>query len=698
MKLKEIMKTDFPALSPGNTVRYAAELLLSRGANSAPVVENGDTLVGIITDSHIKRVVRDGLDSGTLVSELMNRNVFMKGPDDSIEDLLDYEHGQVPIVDRGRLVGIVTRVGYARATAESHMKLSRELDAIINSSTIMVLSIDNRENISIINRAAEKFFGVSSRDITGKHVSAVPHCIGLVNILRTGSVEALHKENINDSIFITGSFPIRNNKEVIGAVSFYQDISELEKMTSELKKIRELNKDLDAIIESSYDGIFVTDGDANVLRINKSYAMMTGYNTVDFIGRNMRDLVKDGTYSESVTLLVLEKNAPASLIQETSTDKTLLVLGNPVFDDDGKVIRVVTTVRDLTELHHLNEEIEKSQTMSQFYKKELNSLRLQCTTQKNMVVNSPKMRDFMDMVMRLAQVDSTILITGESGTGKELVAESIHEYSSRSEKPLIKVNCGAIPEDLLESELFGYETGAFTGARKGGRPGFFEMADQGVIFLDEIAELPMKLQAKFLRVLQFKEVNRIGGGKTRKVNVRIVAATNKNLYEMVLKKQFRDDLYYRLNVVPVHIPPLRERKDDIPHMVAHFIQMFNRSYSMNRHISPEVVDILIDYEWPGNIRELKNLIERLVVISSGDVITRDDLPVHIGRTLDIPGKGVSVSRLMPMKDAVESVERQLLEMVYGAKSTTRQMAEVLKIDASTIVRKAAKYGVSSNRQ
>jgi TyrR family helix-turn-helix protein len=303
------------------------------------------------------------------------------------------------------------------------------------------------------------------------------------------------------------------------------------------------------------------------------------------------------------------------------------------------------------------------------------------------------MRELLDTVIRVAQVDSTVLITGESGTGKELVAEIIHNNSARKDKPFIKVNCGAIPENLLESELFGYEAGAFTGANKGGKPGYFELADGGTILLDEIGDLQYSLQVKILRFLQDREISRLGGGGPVKVDVRILAATNRNLLDMIQKKQFREDLYYRLNVVPINVPPLRDRKEDIPGLVYHFIQMFNRKYQMAKRISPEVISCFMKYEWPGNVRELENIIERLVVVTSSDLIDIDNLPMYIGMH-NLAAPRVIVTGILPMQEAIESLEKQLIEKAYSQFRTTRQMAAELKVNASTIVRKANRYGIS----
>jgi Transcriptional regulator containing PAS, AAA-type ATPase, and DNA-binding domains len=369
-----------------------------------------------------------------------------------------------------------------------------------------------------------------------------------------------------------------------------------------------------------------------------------------------------------------------------------LATGNPVFDKNGKLFRVVSNVRDITELDNLKHKLEQMQTLSQHYQNQLRSLRLQYANTE-VVVNAPCMKELLDTAFRMAQVDSTILIAGESGTGKELIAELIHNNSPRNSEAFIKVNCGAIPDNLLESELFGYEGGAFTGARKEGRHGYLEMANKGTIFLDEIGDLPYNVQVKLLRFLQNKEITRIGGSGPFKVDVRVVAATNRDLLEMVKQKLFREDLYYRLNVVPLNVPPLRDRKEDIPSLVSYFLQRFNRKYHMTKRISPDVVATFIHYDWPGNVRELENLIERLLVVTSGDLISLQALPDHLIPHEDSLPK-VVVTGILPYKEAVESLEKQLIEQAYGQFRTTRQMAAQLGVNASTIVRKAAKYGIS----
>ena len=694
MKLKEIMTPNPLVLRSDHTIREAASLFVQHRIDSAPVAASDGELLGLFTNRHINRAVSQSLDMEAPVESLMNREVTTGRPDDRVEEIVYFEQGQLPVIENGSIVGIITRTDFARAVAEHNQKMLGEIRAIVNSTAYMIISIDENAVINVFNQAFQKKMGITEEEAKGRNISELFPDLDLTIVLRTGRASPLQKVTLNGRPYIMVGYPIEKLGRVIGAVYRFQDITDLEAISHELENVKELNRDLDAIIESSYDGIWVTDGEGNVLRINKAYETITGLPCASFYGRNMKDLVLEGYISESVTMLVLDKREQQTIYQETKTGKSLLVTGSPVFDERGNILRVVTNVRDITELKSLITKLDESQRLAEIYQSELSDLKKKFNAFDKIIGASPKMKNLMDTVCRIAHVNSAVLITGETGTGKELIADYIHQHSMRTGKPLIKVNCGAIPENLIESELFGYETGAFTGARKGGKPGYFEIANGGSIFLDEIGEMPFNLQAKLLRVLESEEITRVGGHKPHPLDVRVIAATNREMLDMVQRQQFREDLYYRLNVVPLNIPPLRERIEDIPYLIAHFVSIFNKSHSLLRRISPEVIDICISYNWPGNIRELKNLVERMMVMAPHDLITKEDLPLLIGNSHDGIIPRVLVTALMPLSDAVMSTEKQLLEKAYAAYRTTREMARELKIDASTIVRKAAKYGIS----
>ena len=450
---------------------------------------------------------------------------------------------------------------------------------------------------------------------------------------------------------------------------------------------------LGAVLDSSYDGIFITDGDGRVLYMNRACERLEGIEAASIVGKYMAELVVDGVYNDSVSLRVIRDGRAVTILQKTSGGREVMVSGTPVFSD-GRLALVVTNERDVTELNDLSRKLEEHGRMAVRYEREIELLRAKnAGSMEGIIFRSKQMAAIIEVAMRVAAVDSTVLIQGESGVGKEVVAKLIYKHSGRFEGPFIDINCGAIPETLLESELFGYEEGAFTGARKGGKEGLFELADQGTLFLDEIGELPLSLQVKLLNFLQDRHVMRVGGSMPISVDVRIIAATNRDLLNEVKEGRFRSDLFYRLSVVPIVVPPLRQRKDDIEPLVKYFQSVFLNRYGLGKTISPAAMKILMNYEWPGNVRELENLIERLVLTCPDEII----YPEHLGGYLTDIGK--IVSRLvdggvMTLHDASEKFERiYMKEMSRHFKGTT-DMARALGVDRSTIIRKMKKYGIA----
>lgn len=449
---------------------------------------------------------------------------------------------------------------------------------------------------------------------------------------------------------------------------------------------------LGAVLDSSYDGIFITDGDGRVLYMNYACERLEGIEASSIVGKYMAELVVDGVYNDSVSLRVIRDGRPVTIIQKTRGGKELMVSGTPVFSS-GRLVLVVTNERDVTELSDLRRRLEEHGRMAAKYEREIELLRAKNSGSiEGIVFKSKQMASLIEVAMRVAAVDSTVLIQGESGVGKEVIAKLIYKHSTREAGPFVDINCGAIPENLLESELFGYEEGAFTGARKGGKEGLLEVADKGTLFLDEVGELPLALQVKLLNFLQDRHFVRVGGSKQITVDVRIIAATNRDLNAAVEEGKFRSDLFYRLSVVPIVVPPLRQRRDDIEPLVKHFQTVFWSRYGMEKNISPAAMKILINYEWPGNVRELENLIERLVLTCPDDVI----YPEHLGGYLTDIGKIVNrlvEGGVMTLQDASEKFERMYMkEMSRHFKGTT-DMARALGVNRSTIIRKMKKYGI-----
>ncbi len=450
------------------------------------------------------------------------------------------------------------------------------------------------------------------------------------------------------------------------------------------------NELLDTVIEHSFDGIYITDGQATTIKVNRSYLTISGLKASEVLGVNMKELVNNGTISASGTLMALEEKRPITIQQEFKTGKRALITSSPIFNNKNEIVLVITNVRDVTELYHLKEEASHLKTEGNLLREEILRIRKNHRNQCSMVAEDARTELVLSMIDRVAPLDTTVILFGETGVGKEVFAKYIYQHSARKDKPFIKVNCGAIPANLVESELFGYEKGAFTGADKNGKMGLFELANTGTIFLDEVGELPLDMQVKLLRVLQEQEFERIGGRKPVKVDVRVLAATNRDLEEMVKQKTFRQDLYYRLMIFPVHIPPLRERPDDILPLAQSFLQALNRKYDFKKYLSPLSAKMMQDYNWPGNIRELRNIIERAVIISNEDEIGPDAL--HLFPVKERPeAKSRVLDPVKDLKTAMEELELEYINHAYEKYGNVREAAESLGMTPSTFVRKRQKY-------
>lgn len=454
---------------------------------------------------------------------------------------------------------------------------------------------------------------------------------------------------------------------------------------------KDLMDEFNAILDSSDDGIHITDGNGVTLRFNKSCERIDGVKADYVIGKNMEELVAEGIYSESVALAVIREKRQISMLQKVN-GKEVIGTGTPIFKD-GMLYRIVINSRDITELNTLKRNLKESKLINEKYKNELQLLSSKDkAANSNVIYNSEKMDRIIDLVLRVAKVDSTVLIEGESGVGKGVLSHFLHKNSLRYNKPFIKINCGAIPENLLESELFGYERGAFTGANREGKIGLIQLANEGTLFLDEIGELPLSLQVKLLNVIQSREITKVGGNSVIPVDIRIIAATNRNLFEMVKNNKFREDLYYRLNVIPITIPPIRERKEDLPPLINHFLNKFNEKYNYNKTISPEAMKILLNYNWPGNIREVENLIERILVTSNGDLIDKYDIIDHpIFKMSD--SINFDSCKDKDYKTIIEEFDRKLLLEVMKNCKSTAEMSNILGLDRSTIRKKLKRLNI-----
>lgn len=444
------------------------------------------------------------------------------------------------------------------------------------------------------------------------------------------------------------------------------------------------------------ESIFITDGEGNVIFVNEEGARRIGAPRADLIHKNVLQLVEEGVYDNSTSITAIQTKTDAVSALTYKSKDSSISHSIPILDEDGEVEMVVTTNMSIEHNKEWEEIIAKERAAMARMQRELDHLRLK--DHSKLVANSPAMRSVLQTIEAIAPTDSNVVILGESGTGKDMMARFIHENSLRADKAFISINCAAIPEQLLESELFGYEAGAFTGALSKGKIGLFEAASGGTIFLDEIGDMPLPLQSKLLRALENREIRRVGGVKNIPIDVRIICATNVNLQTMVAEKQFREDLYYRLSVFLIQLPPLHERKEDIIPLAENFLQSLNEKYDAHKTLAPVSVETMLTHRWPGNIRELRNVMERIFVVSPGNELIFTPTP-----TADYSKEVYEQSRFTPvqefsnLKSFVDTAERwyidKILEECGGCIGDT---ASRLGIHRSVLYRKLHKEKIETS--
>ena len=564
--------------------------------------------------------------------------------------------------------------------------------AMVNAMDVGILAVNTSGMTILANRTARECFGACQ----GVHLNDVlpelwPQVAQRLKG-RSRSVEISVRGT--EKNYLVRVSPMLLDQEQLGAVCVFVESTELEEMAKQMTFFQELTLELDTIIDSSSDGLWICDADANVIRINPASERINNIQAKDVVGCNMHDLVNLRVFDRSVTLEVLRTGAVVNLLQQRE-GKKLITTGTPVFDANQRIKRVVVSERDITEIDNLQRELEEQETIKDQFRIQMLEMQREELEMRQIVAKSPNMIKALRQALKVSKVASTVLILGESGVGKGLFADLIHKNSERADKPLIKINCGAIPESLIESELFGYEKGAFTGAQTGGKPGYFELADQGILFLDEIAELPLSSQVKLLRFMEDGSIMRLGSTRSRGVDVRILAATHRNLERMVEEGKFRLDLYYRLKVIPIYVPSLKERKDCVLPLILHYIDSYAKKHGTPKRLSRAACDTLLAYPFPGNVRELMNLCERLVVMSETEVVGLQDLPADIAKA---DTAEIAVGDVWPesitLPQVVESTERSMLAHALKVHGNQFNIAEALGVSQPTIARKLKKYGLS----
>jgi PAS domain S-box-containing protein len=640
-----------------------------------------------------------GIEVGTDFRPYLSRDVDVileaTGNQAAYEEILRLKQEKTALIP-GTFTSIIMKlISEKEALIAALTQNQRERETMLNSTHDAIIAVNRQGIITLFNRAAERLMGLEAADVLGTVASEKIPNTRLHIVLETGQPE-LNQEQVlpNKTRIITNRVPVRNEQgEVVGAVAIFRDITEIMTLAEEVTDLKELKSMLQAIIHSSDEAISVVDAKGNGLLINPAYTRLTGLQPEDIIGKPATVDISEG---DSMHMRVLKTKKPVRGVHMKVGPKRKDVVVNvaPVMVD-GELKGSVGVIHDVSEIKRLTEELERAHQI-------IRTLEAKYTF-ADIIGFSEPMRAAIEQAQKAALTRATVLLRGESGTGKELFAHAIHNASERKYKQFIRVNCAAISEHLLESELFGYEEGAFTGARRGGKRGLFEEASGGTIFLDEIGELSMSMQVKLLRVLQEREVVRVGGTKAIDVDVRVIAATHVNLESAIQAGRFREDLYYRLLVVPIYIPPLRQRLEDIQPLAMHLLRKYNQEYGRNvEEIAPETLRILLSYHWPGNVRELENVLARAMIHMriSERVILPEHLPPLERKSGNHGGQRQETAATTgkTLKEAVEEAERQhIIHELTAARGNRTLAAKRLGISIRSLYYKLEKLGITEEQ-
>lgn len=544
----------------------------------------------------------------------------------------------------------------------------------INQIANPVLLVNETGEIVVTNKSAEKIIQLSS----------------MPDQLKVNHIDPLFSNNM------LGPSKFHNRTLIIKNISFSVNIYKLNMSNNDIaflyifEQTAMTSSVLDEVIENISEKVAIYDGNGIFLKGNKEMEKFVGGKLDSYVGQNVQFVVDNLGVYNPVTPEAIKQKKMIERKVVLSNGTIIHLKSTPIFNSENELIKVIEAAKDITDIVKLKEELKEVEIVKNEYLKELNKLQKMSNTQK-IVFASTQIEDVLYLASRVANTDSSVFITGESGVGKEEIAKHIHQNSMRSEMPFVAINCAAIPSELLESELFGYEEGAFTGAKKGGRKGLFEEANSGTIFLDEIGEMPLKMQGKLLRVIQENNIKRVGGNDLIPIDVRYICATNLTKSQLKNEKFFRQDLYYRLSIVPIYVPPLRDRKDDMLPLINHFLTQFNQKHNRKVKINSEAMKKLYNYPWPGNVRELKNVVERIVILAKKNEVETKDLEIVLiledQLILENNNTEIQVNELIPLSKAYKIVDQQLISRAIFEHGTIVKAAKALNVNPSTIHRK-----------
>jgi transcriptional regulator with PAS, ATPase and Fis domain len=680
--------TPYPrTLKGSDTLKDAARLFFKYRVNGAPVVDDQGQVCGLITNAHLVEAIINDLPFTLPVDRVMTKNVVTVNPEHTLEEVWQIPMSRLPVVSaENKLVGMLTQRDFLNAFYTQMRRAIDEVDALVRSAHNGIVVVNAYGIVTTFNEATAKLTGIEAKEAIGRHICAIIPDTGLIRVLDTGNPETGCEITINGITLFSNRSPICEGPKIVGALAIIQDTSELIHIARQLTNTQLHAEALENIFECAPQGIVVLDKNGVVIKVNRAYEEAFGISREELLGNRACDVIENTRLH-----IVLQTGVPELGDIQECRGRHLIVNRMPLFKGD-EIIGVIgeAVFKDINQIDQIWERIHTREKESGEYRQKLNSRQLTSRTLDTICGRSRAIVTAKNLAMKAAAADSNVLITGESGTGKELFAQAIHSMSQRGAQPFVAVNCSAIPAELLEAELFGYEDGAFTGARRGGKKGKFQLADTGTIFLDEIGDMPLAMQAKLLRIIEDRKVEPLGGVSVYPVDVRIIAATNRPLYTMVQDKMFREDLYYRLNVISLPVPPLRERREDIGELIGVLAERVSQKLGQPpKQFAPETLLLLRNRHWPGNVRELLNLLEQLAATVTSPVI----LPKHLPGAGTIqpqgcgPQAGEEQSGSMPENEEYQ----RIVEFLKQAGGNKALAAKLMGIHRSTLYEKLKKY-------
>ncbi|SEJ00733.1 PAS domain S-box-containing protein [Propionispira arboris] len=683
MLVRDFMTPNPHVLDKKAKLKDVVNLFYKYKLEAVPILDEAGKLCGLVTRTDIIDTMVDQLSTSISIECIMTKSVVTVHPDNTLEEAWQIPITHLPVVDYDdKIIGLLNRQDFVEIFYKELSKYKNSVQQLSELSYSGVIGINLYGIINQINSVAACLLGVTQECALGKFIHDIIPNTRLMEVVHTGKKELGATIEINGQKLTVNRAPICEGYKIVGAVVIIQDVFPKNTLEKEnLLKLEAKAEVLEQVFSSLKQGLIIVDTDNIIRFVNDAYEEIMGIPREKLLNHNAQEAVENSRMH-----IVLKTGIPELDAMQSVQGRQIIADRVPFFKN-GKVVGAIgeAIFKDISEVEQLlkrNKRLMEENPANKRIKS--NDLQPKLMTFENIIGQSRNMIQVKSLAAKIAATDTTVLIQGESGTGKDLFAQAIHNASNRNNNKLVAINCAAIPADLLESELFGYDEGAFTGAKKGGKKGKFEIAEGGTLFLDEIGDMPMVMQAKLLRVIQNKTFEHVGGENVHVCNVRFIAATNKNLQDLVKKRLFREDLYYRLNVVYLKVPPLRERKEDIREIIEMMMPVICNNLNITiKQFSEEAIDKMLLYKWPGNIRELINVLEQIAATVSSMIIQVKDIPAFVLEK--------EKSEYFENENIDEASQlRSVLDKTHGNKALA---AKMLGIHRSTLYEKLKKYEI-----